>query len=261
MKTMLLKSTRNSFGAVLLAAAALLGGGAYSPPAAAIGCPQCSTFVQQLIETLMQVDELMEAAKTAEESAKTNTELAQQYSDMLKQGTSLPNSILRGIDDDLSNIVGIYNNTRAIGKHVNGLENRFKSAFKDYESYLEVAGEGNDKMPERYEQWAAAGFDNARTAMLAAGMNVSSFASETEVLGQMVSRSQSAVGRLQAIQAGNEIAAQNVQQLQMLRDMMQTQIAMQANNVARTTQKEAVDDAFNEKFYSVRPNNSADQEF
>ncbi len=69
------------------------------------------------------------------------------------------------------------------------------------------------------------------------------------MLDQLVSRSQSAVGRQQAIQAGNEIAAQNVQQLQKLRDLVATQITLQGNYMAKQTEQEAVKDAASERFW------------
>ncbi len=64
----------------------------------------------------------------------------------------------------------------------------------------------------------------------------------------MVARSQSAVGRMQAIQAGNEIASQNVQQLQKLRDLLATQINMQSNYVALEGDRKDITEATEQKF-------------
>jgi len=64
----------------------------------------------------------------------------------------------------------------------------------------------------------------------AANLNTSTFETEGEQLNRMTTRSQSAVGRMQTLQAGNEIASQNVQQLQKLRDLVATQINMQGNH-------------------------------
>ena len=94
------------------------------------------------------------------------------------------------------------------------------------------------------------GFDNARTAMQAAGVNTSTFEDENAMLDQLVSRSQSAVGRQQAIQAGNEIAAQNVQQLQKLRDLVATQITLQGNYMAQQNERQSVSDASEQQFRS-----------
>lgn len=86
--------------------------------------------------------------------------------------------------------------------------------------------------------------------MQAAGVNTSTFEDENAMLDQLVSRSQSAVGRQQAIQAGNEIAAQNVQQLQKLRDLVATQITLQGNYMAQQNERQSVSDASEQQFRS-----------
>ncbi len=81
------------------------------------------------------------------------------------------------------------------------------------------------------------GSDNVKTALEAVNLNTSAFESEDVQLDRMVARSQSAVGRMQAIQAGNEIVSQNVQQL---RDLMATQINMQCNYITQQGDRKAV---------------------
>ncbi|MEN5458740.1 P-type conjugative transfer protein TrbJ, partial [Klebsiella pneumoniae] len=54
-------------------------------------------------------------------------------------------------------------------------------------------------------------------------------------------------GRMQAIQAGNEIASQNVQQLQKLRDLIATQINMQGNYMAQQQDRVQLDDALRQQ--------------
>jgi P-type conjugative transfer protein TrbJ len=62
-------------------------------------------------------------------------------------------------------------------------------------------------------------------------------------LATLEAKNQGAVGRLQAIQVGNEIALQQVQQLQMLRQLMVGMINAQnvvaANQVSQSAQTQA----------------------
>ncbi|WP_143340618.1 P-type conjugative transfer protein TrbJ, partial [Cronobacter sakazakii] len=142
----------------------------------------------------------------------------QQYDNMIKQGMSLPSRMFNTITGDLQRVASVYNSAQSLGRNISNLDEQFRQQFKGYDSYLNSIGQGQNNMPQRYRDWAQSGFDNARTAMQAAGVNTRTFEDENAMLDQLVSRSQSAVGRQQAIQAGNEIAAQNVQQLQKLRD-------------------------------------------
>lgn len=233
--------------AALAITATLLGAGVfYTPPAAALTvyCSNCGNWWTQALEKL--------------EAVNTQINTAKQLQDALQQAMNLPGNMFKDIGNDLRQVIGVYQNAKSLGRDMANMDERFKQEYQGYANYLESIGQGNSysMMPVRYEKWATTGLDNVRTAITAAGMNISSFDDETDMLNQIVQRSSSAAGRMQAIQAGNEIAAQNVQQLQKLRDMMQTQITMQANFMAVETERRAVDDAAREKFNAVRPTNS-----
>ncbi|HDV4147664.1 P-type conjugative transfer protein TrbJ [Pseudomonas aeruginosa] len=228
-------------------AAGMMGGTAtfYAPPAHAIYCSNCSTVWNQM----------MEYAKAVETSINTAKQLQQQinmYQDMVKQGLSLPNSMFQSFQNDLARLQGIYNDSRALAHSMSNLDSQFRDQFKGYDSYLKSIGQGTNNMPDRYQNWAQSSFDNARTAMESVGMNTSMFASEDAIITTLVQRSQSAQGRLQAIQAGNEIAAQQVQQLQKLREMIATNVTLQSNYIAQQTERQGVTDAADQLFWNVK---------
>ncbi|MFT0549130.1 P-type conjugative transfer protein TrbJ [Allopusillimonas ginsengisoli] len=217
-------------------------------------CSNCSTVYDQAREIAYQTKQLAEQV-----NIQVNT--AKQYADAVRQAMTLPGRKFQDITNDLRQIAGVYNNARSLGRDAANLQAAFKDQFKGYDSYLQSVGMATDTMPTRYEQWSASGLDNARTAMEAAGINVSSFDNETSMLDEMLNRSSTAAGRMQAIQAGNEIAAQNVQQLQKLRDMLATQIQMQSNALAMESERMAVDNATRERMRAAEVRNSAAKEF
>ncbi|AOJ92614.1 TPA: P-type conjugative transfer protein TrbJ [Pseudomonas aeruginosa] len=226
-------------------AAGMMGGTAalYAPPAHAIYCSNCSTVWNQM----------MEYAKAVETSVNTARQLQtqiQQYNDMIKQGLSLPSSMFQSFTNDLRRLQSIYNDSRALAHSMSNLDSQFRDQFEGYDNYLKSIGQGTNNMPDRYKYWAQSSFDNARTAMESVGLNTSMFDSEDAVLASLVSRSQTAQGRMQAIQAGNEIAAQQVQQLQKLREMIATNVTLQSNYIAQQTERQAVSDAAAQQFYS-----------
>lgn len=216
----------------------------------AIYCANCSTFYQQMFE-------YAEAVNTALNTAEQLSTQVQQYNNMVKQGTSLPSSMFGSITQDLKRVASIYNRTQVLGRNIADLDSQFNMQFPGYQTYLrrfvQSSSAATDAMPNQYETWSAKSFDNARTALHAAGINTGTFGDEDTKLEQLVNRSQSSVGRMQAIQAGNEIAASNVQQLQKLRDLVATQINLQGNYVAQETERQSVSDAATQQFRS-RPN-------
>ncbi|EOD4814566.1 P-type conjugative transfer protein TrbJ [Serratia marcescens] len=235
---------RNALGVALASAA--LSGGLYviaPSPAYAIYCSNCSTFYQQMYE-------YAEAVNTQLNTAQQLQTQIQQYDNMIKQGMSLPSRMFNTITGDLQRVTSVYDSAKSLGRNISNLDEQFRQQFKGYDSYLSSIGQGQNNLPQRYRDWAQSGFDNARTAIQAAGVNTSTFSDENAMLEQLVSRSQMAVGRQQAIQAGNEIAAQNVQQLQRLRDLVSTQITLQGNYMAKQTEQDAVKNAADEHFWS-----------
>jgi P-type conjugative transfer protein TrbJ len=132
--------------------------------------------------------------------------------------------------------------------------------FPGFQSYLNSAAASapaSSTMPDRYKKWSEQSRDNVKAAMEAANLNTSTFESEDAQLARMVARSQSAVGRMQAIQAGNEITSQNVQQLQKLRDLLATQINMQGNYMAQEQDRIQFDNALRQQRRGVPLKDSA----
>ena len=208
----------------------------------AIYCTNCSTFYQQMFE-------YAEAVSTTLNTAEQLKTQIQQYQNMVTQGTALPSSMFGSIAADLKSVANIYTRSQALGRQIQNMDSQFNTAFPGFESYLnQAANSAQFPARDRYQKWSKQGSDNVKTALEAANLNTSTFESEDTQLNRMVFRSQSAVGRMQAIQAGNEIASQNVQQLQKLRDLMATQINMQGNYMAQQGDRKAASEAAEQQF-------------
>lgn len=210
-------------------------------PAYAIYCSNCSTFYQQMFQYVEEVN-------TALNSAEQVANQVKQYQNMVTQGTGLPSSMFGSITSDLSRVASIYNRSQALGRNISNMDSAFNTQFPGYQSYVQRFVQSSGRATgavdsSQYEKWSQQGADNAKNAMAAANMNTSTFADEDAHLDQLMVRSQSSVGRMQAIQAGNEIAASNVQQLQKLRDLLATQVQMQGNYMAQENERTSVDDA------------------
>lgn len=224
-------------------------------PAHAIYCSNCSTFYQQMFE-------YAEAVSTTLNTAEQLATQIQQYQNMVTQGTGLPDSMFGSITADLKSVVSIYNRSQALGRQIQNMDAQFNTAFPGFESYLsQAANSAEVPTRDRYQKWSEQGRDNVKTALEAANLNTSTFESEDAQLDRMVARSQSAVGRMQAIQAGNEIASQNVQQLQKLRDLLATQINMQGNFMAQQGDRKAASEAAEQQFEARKNNWGPSEDF
>ncbi|XJN32419.1 P-type conjugative transfer protein TrbJ [Escherichia coli] len=225
-------------------------------PAYAIYCSNCSTFYQQMFE-------YAEAVNTQLNTAQQLATQIQQYQNMVTQGLSLPNSMFGSIAVDLQSVANIYTKSQALGRQIQNMDSQFNTQFPGFESYLnQAANSAEVPARDRYQKWSEQGRDNVKAAMEAANLNTGTFESEDAQLARMVSRSQSVpLYRMQAIQAGNEIASQNVQQLQKLRDLVATQINMQGNYMAQQGDRRAASEAAEQQFEARKNNWGPSEDF
>lgn len=226
------------------------------PPAHAITviCTNCSTVFQQAMQYAKEVETAINTAQQLE------TQI-QQYQNMVTQGLSLPSSMFSRITGDFQRLQSLYDQGKALAGNMSNFDQRFRDTYGNYNSFLSRAGQSPTYMADNYKRWQEQGSDSMRVAMQASGQNVSAIADEDAMLSQLVARSQTAQGRMQAIQAGNEIAAQQVQQLQKLREMLNAQVQSQSTFYAQQVERQAVDDAFRQQYRSVPVQNSAAKAF
>jgi P-type conjugative transfer protein TrbJ len=87
---------------------------------------------------------------------------------------------------------------------------------------------------QEYDTWTRTTLDTLRGTLNAVRLHGEDFAGEQARIDSLIAQSDSAVGRMQAVQAGNMLAAEQVQQLVKLRQLMMAQV--NAQNVYMATQ-------------------------
>lgn len=231
-------------------------GGAVISPASA------QWAVVDLPQTLQVIlADIKRAADMAKQYGLQTQQLAtqlKQWQDMVNNSVRLTDSQWASVSRDINRFRDVYRQTRSLAGDVKDLDRQFKNTFKDYKSFS--SGKRGKSFEEEYANWADNGFDNARTAMKAAGMQVDMMADEDAVLADLVAQSKSASGRMEALQVANEMAAQQVQQTQKLRQLMTAQINMQAQALAQATQRQAAEDANTNRYFN-EPKVSKGKEF
>jgi len=230
----------NKAGASALALSVVVGAGFLLTPtksqAFVIYCTNCSTVFSQATQVAKEIETAVNTAQQLQ------TEISQ-YQNMLQQGLSLPNSVFSRLTNDIQQVQALYQRSTALAGNMANFDQQFRQQFKGYDTFLNNNNTDPSYLTNYYKDWSQQGLDSMRTAMEVSGQNVNQISQEDATLSQIMNRSASAQGRLQAIQAGNEIAAQQVQQMQKLRQMMDAQIQSQSMWYAQNVQRRAVNDA------------------
>jgi len=120
---------------------------------------------------------------------------------------------------------------QAIAYAMAGLDRVFRDKYPGYRPITD--------WPAAYNQWTRTTLDTLRGTLAAARLHADDFADEQRRVQTLTALGDSAEGRMQAIQVGNMLAAEQIQQLAKLRQLMMAQINAQSVYMADQTNRDA----------------------
>jgi P-type conjugative transfer protein TrbJ len=124
---------------------------------------------------------------------------------------------------------------QALAYSMKDLDGQFSKKFPGYVPQQDYQ--------QSYSSWSKTTMDTLRSTLESAGMQANQFGNEQSRLNQLASLSQSAQGRMQALQVGNMIAAEQVTQTQKLRQLVITQVNAENTYASYQVQKESSSEA------------------
>ena len=125
----------------------------------------------------------------------------------------------------------IIEQEQAIAYAMAGMDRVFRDRYPGYKPVTNWAA--------AYDRWTRTTLDTLRGTMAAARLQADDFSDEQRRIQTLTALSDSAEGRMQAIQAGNMLAAEQIQQLTKLRQLMMAQINAQNVYMASQTNRDA----------------------
>ena len=156
----------------------------------------------------------------------------QQYQNMIQNTLNIPAQVWGSIEGELMGVASVVQQGQALAYSATNIATQFENTFKGF------TFTGTDFKKE-YRDLSRKTMDTLKGSLMAANMQSNQFATEEMTLKQLRTMSQSATGQMQAIQVGSQIAEQQVQQLQKLRQLMMAQLNQQNTYLAGQEQKEA----------------------
>ena len=174
------------------------------------------------------------------------TQAIKQTTDMIKNSKVLPGQIFGPISSDLTALASIVQGGQALSYSLAGLDSQFKTRFPGY-------GYTGTGYYTQYRGWSQTSLDTTLGALRAAGLQGQQLNSEQAVLSSLRSMSQSAEGRLEALQVMGQISEQQVQQLMKLRELMMADMSSKQSYQAAIIQKQAASEAATERFFKWTP--------
>lgn len=164
---------------------------------------------------------LLTAARSLEQINHQITSLAneaQMLTNQAKQLASLPTSVLSQIENNFSEMKRLMGEAEKLAYNVQNIDQQFDATFKDF-TVGKTGQQLVDGARQRWQQSLSA-YEHSLKAGATAVENIDGTSSQTSSL---VGASQSAVGVLQATQAGNQLLAVQAKQISDLTAMLAAQ--------------------------------------
>lgn len=184
-------------------------------------CLNCSSEVTQLVNKLQLVSQY---AKQLQQYQKQ----LQQYADQVQNTARVPNQVWGNTMSNIQQVSALLNQAQSLAYSAANLNQQFAQRYRTFGTY---AGQplSPATMAQKYQQWSQESNDNVLYALRAANTQATQMGSEDTDLRALETMATSVSGRMQAIQVGNQFAAQGARQLQKLRQLLMLNMQVQAN--------------------------------
>lgn len=180
------------------------------------------------------VENMMTQLRAVQSNLNETQQLAnqiQQYRTMLQNTESLAAGDWSEASQAMGRLAGILDEGRGLAVTGANYEQRFREQFPGYN--MQGGYEAN------YRRWNETSMESVLDAMRVANVQVNGVTSEREAIARLRAAASSSGGQKAALDASNQIALSQVDQLQQLRELMVAQMQAQNIYIAGNTQKDA----------------------
>lgn len=153
------------------------------------------------------------------------------YQLALKESLIQPNQVFGVIQQDLGQLAQLVQGGRALAYSMANLDAQFRNTFTGY-------GFRTQGYYQDYQKWSQTSLDTTLNSLKAAGFHGQQLQSQQAILASLRAQSTGAGGEVQAIEVGNQIAEQQVEQLMALRQLMLVDLQSKQAYQAEQIQKE-----------------------
>lgn len=213
----------------LALAVAITCAGTYTSPAAAQWAVFDPTnYVQNYLTQLRAVQSNLNEVRQIQAQL-------QQYDNMLRNTKSLEVRDLGTAIDALSRLDRVIGEGRSLAVTASDYEKAFKARFPGYQATTNYS--------ENYREWSDTSRDSVLGALRVANLQARGAMTEEQALASLRSAVASADGQKAAVDAGNQIALAQINQLQQLRELMVAQMQASGTYMAARQQADASKEA------------------
>jgi P-type conjugative transfer protein TrbJ len=163
---------------------------------------------------------------------------------MLQNTANIPNQVFSSISADLNRMASVVNTGQGLAYSMGNLDQQFQLTYPGYKPQSQIP------LPQQYQNWSQSTLSTIQNTLKGVGLRGSQLQDEQSVLSALTKMSQSNTGALEAAQTGNQIAVEQVAQLQKLQALMLSDMQSKQAYFAMQTQNQIMNDSVRQQTFS-----------
>ena len=195
-------------------------------PIESIGATEI-TQLSNHVELVAQLDQLVQQLSTVKD----------QLTNMLNNSNPLVMFQSTDISKDLSQLLELSQKGESISFTEENIDSQFDTKYPGYTNDEEVKD-----FSAAYKEWSDSSMDGLKKLIQTTKQQSDDFQEEDNTLNNLRDSSQFSTGRMQALQVGNEIATEQVKQMEKLRELMMSQSQAQYSYMASERSEKDTDE-------------------
>ncbi len=217
-----------------------------SAPASAmtVTCTNCSDKILQMLERVTNIEQLESMYRTyAEEMMQTQQQIMMvkqnidQYVNMVKNTVRLPFAIKNSVIRDFKQLASLTMGLRETVADIDVLGGIYHAAYPNFNSAKELVGlpasEVNPQYYEYYSKWSGRVDEATEATFKLSGQQLKEISESEEFDSYIDDLLSTPEGRMQALEAANQLSSIQISEMRKLRALM----AMHIQNQAQIQQK------------------------
>lgn len=212
---------------------------------------QIMNNVQLVLQYEQQIQQYATQLQQAQNQVMHLEEAYKQTASMV-QGIGNGNFNFGAIANDLSALNGAVQYGNGLAYSMANLDDEFNARFPGYGSANPTNYAG------MYRNWYNTNLDTAHSALKVAGLQYSQLNNDAALVQTLQQQSQNSTTLLQTLQVGNSLAAQELAELEKLRQLMLTDITSKATYQAQQAASAQADGDMNDTFFTVPTGSNTD---
>jgi P-type conjugative transfer protein TrbJ len=163
--------------------------------------------------------------------------------DMVQNSKTVSNSNWSKTGNLLQDLARVVSQGQALSYAGQNNDAKFRQLYPGYSK--------NRNYSQDYRNWSDSSMDSIRGSMNSANLQANDFATEDSMINQLQHMSETNSGRMQALQTGNMIAVENVQQMRKLRQLQMAEMQAQNSYLATKQQESISQRAAQDSFFDI----------